>query len=75
MALAALLFAALAAAAAAAAGAVEKAPKGYVLDYSVSLCLTQTAGADQPGQRYYHVPPDWIKPTGNVLLLTERADR
>ena len=34
MALAALLFAALAAAAAAAAGAVEKAPKGYVLDYS-----------------------------------------
>jgi hypothetical protein len=29
-------------------------------------------GCGQPGQRYYHVPWDWLKPTKNVLLLTER---
>eukprot|EP01048_Picozoa_sp_COSAG05_P002594 COSAG05_NODE_108_length_18693_cov_7.956709_4_plen_228_part_00 len=31
-------------------------------------------GCGQPTQRYYHVPPDWLRPTGhgpNVLLLSE----
>ena len=30
-------------------------------------------GCGQPGQRYYHVPSDWLQPSGNALLLTERA--
>ena len=25
------------------------------------------------GQRYYHVPCDWLQPSGNILLLTEHA--
>jgi hypothetical protein len=28
-------------------------------------------GCGQPSQRFYHVPADWLKPTGNTLLLTE----
>eukprot|EP01052_Picozoa_sp_SAG31_P034066 SAG31_NODE_3926_length_3746_cov_1.757609_3_plen_741_part_00 len=30
-------------------------------------------GCGQPSQRYYHVPCDWLKPTGNILLLTEHT--
>lgn len=29
--------------------------------------------AGQPTQRYYHVPADWLKPEGNVLVLFEEA--
>ena len=26
---------------------------------------------DGSSYRYYHVPNDWLKPTGNTLLITE----
>ncbi|HYF95755.1 MAG TPA: beta-galactosidase [Symbiobacteriaceae bacterium] len=29
--------------------------------------------AGQPTQRYYHLPADWLKPTGNLLVLFEEA--
>lgn len=33
----------------------------------------EAALVGQPTQRYYHVPADWLKPAGNLLVLFEEA--